>query len=126
MRNMAAMGRGSTLRMPFMRHRMERVRQKSKLQSGHAICPTRAGNAGRPITSNERSGKRFEIAFGQSARPMMRAVTALMLCGINGESMPYTIRMEKTVQAVYEGGVLRPLEPIPLAERQEVTIDDLR
>jgi len=36
--------------------------------------------------------------------------------------MPYTIRMEKTVQAVYEDGVLRPLEPIPLAERQEVTV----
>jgi len=30
--------------------------------------------------------------------------------------------MEKTVQAVYEGGVLRPLEPIPLKERQEVTV----
>ena len=26
--------------------------------------------------------------------------------------MPYIIRMEKTVQAVYEVGVLRPLEPI--------------
>jgi predicted DNA-binding antitoxin AbrB/MazE fold protein len=36
--------------------------------------------------------------------------------------MPYTIRMEKTVQAVYEDGVLRPLEPILLAERQEVTV----
>ncbi|HKE25512.1 MAG TPA: antitoxin family protein [Bryobacteraceae bacterium] len=30
--------------------------------------------------------------------------------------------MEKTVQAVYEGGVLRPLEPIQLEERQEVTV----
>ena len=30
--------------------------------------------------------------------------------------------MEKTVQAVYEGGVLRPLEPVPLEDRQEVTI----
>lgn len=30
--------------------------------------------------------------------------------------------MEKTVQAVYEGGVLRPLEPVPLRERQEVTV----
>jgi predicted DNA-binding antitoxin AbrB/MazE fold protein len=30
--------------------------------------------------------------------------------------------MEKTVQAVYEGGVLRPLEPIPLEDRQEVTV----
>ena len=30
--------------------------------------------------------------------------------------------MEKTVKAVYEGGVLRPLEPIPLADRQEVTV----
>ena len=30
--------------------------------------------------------------------------------------------MEKTVQAVYEDGVLRPLEPIPLEERQEVTV----
>ena len=39
------------------------------------------------------------------------------------ESMPYTIRrMEKTVQAVYEDGVLRPLEPIPLEDRQEVTV----
>ena len=36
--------------------------------------------------------------------------------------MPYTIPMEKTVQAVYEGGILRPLEPIPLAEQQEVTV----
>jgi len=39
------------------------------------------------------------------------------------ESMPYTIRrMEKTVQAVYEDGVLKPLEPIPLEDRQEVTV----
>jgi predicted DNA-binding antitoxin AbrB/MazE fold protein len=30
--------------------------------------------------------------------------------------------MEKTVQAVYEGGVLRPLEPIPLEDLQEVTV----
>jgi predicted DNA-binding antitoxin AbrB/MazE fold protein len=30
--------------------------------------------------------------------------------------------MEKTIQAVYEGGVLRPLEPIPLEDRQEVTV----
>jgi Protein of unknown function DUF104 len=30
--------------------------------------------------------------------------------------------MEKTVQAVYEGGVLRPLEPLPLEDRQEVTV----
>jgi predicted DNA-binding antitoxin AbrB/MazE fold protein len=30
--------------------------------------------------------------------------------------------MEKTVHAVYEDGVLRPLEPIPLEERQEVTV----
>jgi predicted DNA-binding antitoxin AbrB/MazE fold protein len=30
--------------------------------------------------------------------------------------------MEKTVQAVYEQGVLRPLEPIALEERQEVTV----
>jgi len=30
--------------------------------------------------------------------------------------------MEKTVQAVYEDGVLRPLDPIPLEERQEVTV----
>ena len=30
--------------------------------------------------------------------------------------------MEKTVQAVYEGGVLRPLEPVPLKDRQEVTV----
>jgi predicted DNA-binding antitoxin AbrB/MazE fold protein len=36
--------------------------------------------------------------------------------------MPYTIRMEKTIQAVYEDGVLRPLEPILLEERQEVTV----
>jgi predicted DNA-binding antitoxin AbrB/MazE fold protein len=36
--------------------------------------------------------------------------------------MPYTVRMEKTVQAVYEDGVLRPLETILLEERQEVTI----
>lgn len=34
----------------------------------------------------------------------------------------YTIPMEKTVQAVYEDGVLRPLEPILLEERQEVTV----
>lgn len=30
--------------------------------------------------------------------------------------------MEKTVQAVYEDGVLRPLEPVPLEDRQEVTV----
>ena len=30
--------------------------------------------------------------------------------------------MEKTVQAVYEDGVLHPLEPLPLGERQEVTV----
>jgi predicted DNA-binding antitoxin AbrB/MazE fold protein len=30
--------------------------------------------------------------------------------------------MEKTIQAVYEGGVLRPLEPLPLEDRQEVTV----
>ena len=36
--------------------------------------------------------------------------------------MPYTIRMEKTIQAIYEDGVLRPLEPILLEERQEVTV----
>ena len=30
--------------------------------------------------------------------------------------------MEKTVQAVYEGGILRPLKPVPLEERQEVTV----
>lgn len=30
--------------------------------------------------------------------------------------------MDKTVQAVYEGGVLRLLEPIPFEERQEVTV----
>ena len=30
--------------------------------------------------------------------------------------------MEKTVQAVYEGGVLRPLEPLSLEDRQEVTV----
>ena len=30
--------------------------------------------------------------------------------------------MEKTVQAVYEGGVLRPLEPVPFENRQEVTV----
>jgi predicted DNA-binding antitoxin AbrB/MazE fold protein len=30
--------------------------------------------------------------------------------------------MAKTVRAIYEGGVLRPLEPIPLEDRQEVTV----
>jgi predicted DNA-binding antitoxin AbrB/MazE fold protein len=30
--------------------------------------------------------------------------------------------MGKTVQAVYEDGLLRPLEPILLEERQEVTL----
>jgi predicted DNA-binding antitoxin AbrB/MazE fold protein len=30
--------------------------------------------------------------------------------------------MEKTIKAVYEDGVLRPLEPILLEERQEVTV----
>jgi predicted DNA-binding antitoxin AbrB/MazE fold protein len=30
--------------------------------------------------------------------------------------------MEKTVQAVYANGVLHPLEPVPLAERQQVTV----
>ncbi len=30
--------------------------------------------------------------------------------------------MENTVQAVYENGVLHPLEPLQLAERQQVTL----
>ena len=30
--------------------------------------------------------------------------------------------MEKTIQAVYEQGVLRPLEPIALEDQQEVTV----
>jgi predicted DNA-binding antitoxin AbrB/MazE fold protein len=30
--------------------------------------------------------------------------------------------MEKTIQAVYEGGVLHPLEPLLLPERQQVTV----
>ena len=30
--------------------------------------------------------------------------------------------MEMTVQAVYEGGVLRPLQPVPFKDRQEVTV----
>ena len=30
--------------------------------------------------------------------------------------------MAKTVTAVYEGGVLRPLEPLDLEERQRVTV----
>lgn len=30
--------------------------------------------------------------------------------------------MEKTIEAVYEGGVLHPLEPLPLQERQRVTV----
>ena len=30
--------------------------------------------------------------------------------------------MEKTVQAIYEDGVLRPLEPVPLENQQEVTV----
>ncbi|SPF51315.1 hypothetical protein SBA4_4600004 [Candidatus Sulfopaludibacter sp. SbA4] len=30
--------------------------------------------------------------------------------------------MEKTVQAVYENGVLHPLEPLLFGERQQVTI----
>jgi predicted DNA-binding antitoxin AbrB/MazE fold protein len=30
--------------------------------------------------------------------------------------------MEKTVQAVYENGVLHPLEPLLLGERQQVTV----
>jgi predicted DNA-binding antitoxin AbrB/MazE fold protein len=30
--------------------------------------------------------------------------------------------MEKTIQAVYEQGVLHPLEPLPLIERQQVTV----
>ncbi len=30
--------------------------------------------------------------------------------------------MEKTVQAVYENGVLHPLEPLLLRERQQVTV----
>ncbi len=30
--------------------------------------------------------------------------------------------MEKTVQAVYEDGVLRPLEPVPLENQQKVTV----
>jgi hypothetical protein len=30
--------------------------------------------------------------------------------------------MEKTIQAVYENGVLHPLEPLQLGERQQVTV----
>ena len=30
--------------------------------------------------------------------------------------------MEKTIQAVYQGGVLHPLEPLLLQERQQVTV----
>jgi hypothetical protein len=30
--------------------------------------------------------------------------------------------MEKTVQAVYENGVLHPMEPLLLRERQQVTV----
>jgi predicted DNA-binding antitoxin AbrB/MazE fold protein len=30
--------------------------------------------------------------------------------------------MEKRLQAVYENGVLQPLEPLPLAEKQQVTV----
>ena len=30
--------------------------------------------------------------------------------------------MEKTVQAVYENGVLHPLEPLQLGEHQQVTV----
>jgi len=30
--------------------------------------------------------------------------------------------MEKTVQAIYEGGILRPLEPVPLEDQQEVSV----
>ncbi|MEK7754532.1 MAG: antitoxin family protein, partial [Acidobacteriota bacterium] len=30
--------------------------------------------------------------------------------------------MTKTLQAVYENGVLRPLEPLPLREHQRVTV----
>jgi predicted DNA-binding antitoxin AbrB/MazE fold protein len=30
--------------------------------------------------------------------------------------------MEKTIQAVYEGGALHPLEPLLLQERQRVTV----
>lgn len=30
--------------------------------------------------------------------------------------------MEKTVQAVYENGVLHPLEPLLLGERQQITV----
>jgi len=33
-----------------------------------------------------------------------------------------TIVMETTVQAVYEGGVLRSLQPVPFQDRQEVTV----
>ena len=36
--------------------------------------------------------------------------------------MFYNRAMEKTVQAVYEQGVLRPLEPVALEERQQVTV----
>lgn len=30
--------------------------------------------------------------------------------------------MEMTVQAVYEDGVLRPLQPVPFVDRQELTV----
>ena len=37
-------------------------------------------------------------------------------------SINYTRTMEKTVQAVYQKGVLHPLEPLLLGERQLVTV----
>lgn len=34
----------------------------------------------------------------------------------------YTMVMKMTVQAVYEDGVLRPLQPVPFHDRQELTV----
>lgn len=34
--------------------------------------------------------------------------------------------MSKSLKAVYENGVFRPLEPVELAEHQEVTVTDAR
>src|SRR2546423_1151449 len=65
----------------------------------------------------ERGGKRimWNGPFKKRSRApgASRAADNLVFLRDIAESMPYTIRrMEKTVQAVYEDGVLRPLEPI--------------
>ena len=83
----------------------------------HAICRTKVESGGKPIMWNELF-KKPSRAPGASRGADDRMIPP----GQPQNQCPTLKRMEKTVQAVYENGVLRPLEPIPLEDRQEVTV----